>query len=346
MLRMRRLPNFSEKDVRLLAKLMKEDERHLFIRPGCMRNQATTDAAWQALSVRFNAQASYPRDVEALKTRARRLRREHRALLLALRIGSRQPDSIFSSTSEDEAVATETEEEEEETEEEAVATEEEEEAVATEEEEEAVATETKEEEAVATEEEEEVVATETEEEAAVATEAEEEEEAAVATEAEEEAAVATEAEEEAAVATEAEEEAAVATEAEEEPEGPPPTQPPPPHSLPISYPVSRSDEEHEEPSSDAPSAVQEQEAASRPSSIEARLDAALARIGRLDRRVEELEGLLGAHLAELVQGQQQIIQLLSAMAGAGSPLVRSRPMPSGPCHSPSDASPRHPGKYI
>ncbi|XP_029432277.1 uncharacterized protein LOC115075728 isoform X3 [Rhinatrema bivittatum] len=92
MLRMRRLPNFSEKDVRLLAKLMKEDERHLFIRPGCMRNQATTDAAWQALSVRFNAQASYPRDVEALKTRARRLRREHRALLLALRIGSRQPD--------------------------------------------------------------------------------------------------------------------------------------------------------------------------------------------------------------------------------------------------------------
>ncbi|XP_029432273.1 cyclin-dependent kinase 11B-like isoform X2 [Rhinatrema bivittatum] len=337
MLRMGRLPNFSEKDVRLLAKLMKEDERHLYFRPGCVRNQATTDAAWQALRVRFNAQASYPREVEALKKRARRLRREERELFLALRIGRGQPNNTFSSTSEDEAVAMETVAME--TKEEAVATETKEEAVAIEtKEEEAVATETEEEEvvvvAIETKEEEEevvatvtkeeVVATVTEEEEAVATETEEEEEEA--TETEEEEAVATETEEEeeeeavaeeeeAAVAAEEEEEAAVAAE-EEEPEGPPPTQPPPqPHSLPISYPVSRSDEEHEEPSSDAPSAV---------------LDAALAPIGRLDRRVEALEGLLGAHLAELVQGQQQIIQLLSAMAGAGSPLVLSQPPPNRP----------------
>ncbi|XP_029474585.1 protein gar2-like [Rhinatrema bivittatum] len=363
MLRSGRNPNFSLEDVRLLAMLIIEDERHLFFRPGRLRNQIASDAAWQSLRARFNAQASYPREVEALKKRARRLRRQEREWLLALRTGLGQPDDNSNSTSEEEAVFTETEEEEsvfteteeeeslfteteEETEEEeavATETEEEEEAVATEtEEEEAVATETEEEEAVAMETgeeeavateagEEEAVATEAGEEEAVATEAGEEEavateageEEAVATEAGEEEAVATEAGEEEAVATEAEEEEAVASEAAEEPEGPPPQ----PHSLPISCPVSRSDEE---PSSDVPSVFQEQEAASRPSSIEARLDAALALIGRLDRRMEALEGLLGAHLAELVQGQQQIIQLLSAMAGAGSPLVLSRPPPRGP----------------
>ncbi|XP_029432301.1 mitochondrial fission regulator 1-like [Rhinatrema bivittatum] len=120
--------------------------------------------------------------------------------------------------------------------------------------------------------------------------------------------------EEAMAAAEEEEETVTV----EEPEGPP-------HSLPIPQ-----RDEDEEPSSDAPSAVQEQETASRPSSIEERLDAVWALIGQLDRRVEALEGLLGAHLAELVQGQQQIIQLLSAMAGAGSPLALTQPPPSGP----------------
>ncbi|XP_029474478.1 pinin-like [Rhinatrema bivittatum] len=363
MLRSGRNPNFSLEDVRLLAMLIIEDERHLFFRPGRLRNQIASDAAWQSLRARFNAHASYPREVEPLKKRARRLRRQERAWLQALRTGLRQPDETSNSASEEDAVFTEAEEEDtvftEAEEEDAVVTEVEieEDAVVTEVEieEDALVTEVEiEEDALVTEveieedslvteveiEEDSLVTEveEEEEEAAVVTEVEEEEEeAAVVTEVEEEeeAAVVTEVEEEAAVVTEVEEEeeAAVATEVEEEPDGPPPTQPPPPpqpHSLPISCPVSRSDKEDEEPSSAVPYAVQEQEAASRPSSIEARLDAALALIGRLDRKVEALEGLLGAHLAELVQDQQQIIQLLSAMAGAGSPLVLSRPPPRGP----------------
>ncbi|XP_029448536.1 uncharacterized protein LOC115086176 isoform X3 [Rhinatrema bivittatum] len=71
-----RLPNFTEGDVWLLSTLTVADEHHLYFRPGQPRDQDRANEAWWALREEFNAQSSFPREVEALKKRARRIRRE------------------------------------------------------------------------------------------------------------------------------------------------------------------------------------------------------------------------------------------------------------------------------
>ncbi|XP_029448535.1 uncharacterized protein LOC115086176 isoform X2 [Rhinatrema bivittatum] len=90
-----RLPNFTEGDVWLLSTLTVADEHHLYFRPGQPRDQDRANEAWWALREEFNAQSSFPREVEALKKRARRIRREDPGYLWDL-WAHRRVEEVFS----------------------------------------------------------------------------------------------------------------------------------------------------------------------------------------------------------------------------------------------------------
>ncbi|XP_029448220.1 zinc finger protein 354A-like isoform X3 [Rhinatrema bivittatum] len=69
-----RKPRFTEADVDLLARLILLDERNLYTPPGCRPNLRRESAAWASLQEEFCRRASYPREIEDLKKKARHLR--------------------------------------------------------------------------------------------------------------------------------------------------------------------------------------------------------------------------------------------------------------------------------
>ncbi|XP_030042020.1 uncharacterized protein LOC115456834 [Microcaecilia unicolor] len=82
-----RKPKFSRGDRLLLAELFLPVEEQLFPTPGKRPNLRRKTASWAAILRRFNQKASYPREIEDLKKKARELRQKEREWLRTVQAG-------------------------------------------------------------------------------------------------------------------------------------------------------------------------------------------------------------------------------------------------------------------